>query len=203
MKTTKKVATLAATLITFGSLAGGANAALVLNISDAGGGQSRFELSGTTTVAAYNGANNNGVWFHPAHWDSLIGLGVDGSQTIVSGSATVTTTQSGTRAVSDVWIDNSGSSAGRLGIRLSGEEFDVDNVGDTVSWSGDFVIDTDFSIFSTGSFNSAVTSVNTATDTWTASENIVIQASSIPEPSSAILLGVGVLGFATRRRRIA
>lgn len=96
-----KVATLAVTLITFGSLAGGANAALTITNFDLQSTSISFDISGTIEGPAPSGglswlffvdANGNGDYDDAPFQTATIAQNI-----AVNGS---------TSAVSDIWIEN-------------------------------------------------------------------------------------------------
>lgn len=191
-----KARTLALSLIATGSLAGSAIGALTLNISDAGGGQTRWQFSGSTTIASGGPSSRNGFWFDDNNSTGFDTVGGNESPTPVSGtwSATVDGT---TLSLSDVVID---SISGRIGIRTTpGPEFFT---GDAVSWSGDFILNTPISNFAVGLFTSDT--IGTVGDFQTLVDDtifIVGAAQPIPEPSSTLLLGLGAMGLLTLRRK--
>lgn len=183
----KSVRALAVTLITFGSLAGGANAAVTF--VDAGAGDYRIasvtniNIGGTFYNATGVGSFESGqsLSFLSAQApntlqaaDLLIGL-----QDIAAQVAVLNITLPVNN--SDTWLlaltDLTGGSGGydEAFIRISSTN--------PLIYAG-----TSFS----GNFPGGVFSA----------QNRVFTFSAIPEPSSAILLGLGSLGLVTRRRRI-
>ena len=202
--TLKSVRTLAATLITFGSLAGGANAALVINFSDAGGGAMGYSITGTFT--AINSAPDLGNHFADVIWQD-VGDYKDDSQ-----NETFATFPSVA-----IFTNLSGGANVRL------DAFYLDNDGGGVSddfglnWTGSFVAGDDYSISSSGTLtlpagqsfaNYTVGALNLTNPlleygtTPINANDITVTIGAIPEPSSALLLGLGGLGLAARRKRI-
>ena len=211
-----KVATLAATLITFGSLAGGANAALSFTFQEVGDdvvltSSGSFDITGLPDATAS---------FDSWGWVGIQasgGLGgVIGAQdgNIHSGfsstNAAVTWNVGTDTSVIGNWysggfVNASGGSVGSRGFTtyvswgtLSGFTY---NSGDLVgsTWIPDLsaaYLNTDLSGLgiTPGSY-SVVDSIT--------GESITINAANaaIPEPSSVLLLGLGTLGLSVRRRR--
>ena len=197
MKTQRKVATLAATLITFGSLAGGANGAITLNITDNGTdlimtASGSFDLTNAPAKASTSGLGANALVAPP-----LDAYGWE--------------TGAGTSTHYDVTF--SGSLAG------TANAFPADFTTVTVPFWVDF--DQALLVFQNGVVNGSVNESATfngitlsdlgmiggesVTASWglaSIDEQITINVgSAIPEPSSALLLGLGALSFAARRRR--
>jgi hypothetical protein len=184
MKLTNKVATLAATLITIGSLVGEANAALTLNIDTA---TERYWLTGSST-------GQFGAFFENATW--VIGSNSSRTDVGLVGDLTGIATTINSVSIISGGIGASGSgftfnikanSTDMTTITGSGEDFAIDYSGVAQAFKDNFE-----SGLLTGFSNSETEGSTFGT------LNIV----AVPEPSAALLLGVGVLGFVTRRRRI-
>jgi hypothetical protein len=196
--TLKSVRALAATLITFGSLAGWANGALTIHVSDAGAGQTQFQLSGSATAISSNYLDNE-LWLHNQDWVSYPTGGV-GYYDFTSGAFTITTTQNGTQNGTRIYYNaNFG-----FGLDVGGPESAISiSTGDTVSWAGTFTIQVDFSNWESAAYNNPTFDIfGNGSETVTFSESVLVTTSAVPEPSSALLFGLGALGLATRRRRI-
>lgn len=201
--TLKSMSALAATLIIHGSLAGGANAAVTITFNEVGSSVIAT-VSGSANLAALIGvATNVPVIFvgESSVYANPVFLGIGGSSSFdpygtISGPASIGSgiiqiaatstsgdfvgigngTGTGNPPV-DLWLPASYSS----GSPLSGSS----------TWTGQSLstlgIDPGVYVWSWGSGSSA--------DTLT--------LDVIPEPSSALLLGLGTIGFlATNRRRI-
>ena len=189
----KSLSTLAATLITFGSLVGGADAAITITITDDG---TNLTMSATGTYdfsAASIPTNQN----HALGTESACApsIGVYGWET-GAGSNTFAISSSGSLTATD-------------------SKFPADSATTT----NPFFIDLNNGIIVfkssaplTGSVNESATFLNTTlasmgmvsgesmTVSWTG-DSVTIQTSAIPEPSSALLLGLGASGLAGLRRR--
>ena len=180
-----KVATLTATLIAFGSLAGGANAALTLSINTA---NQTFYLTGTDDVVA----NRLGfVAYQFAH-------GSTSTFTDLTGNASTVTISLGSFDGNEVWLNFSGDSNWDLAFSTTNDDraFTITGGGavNAVSYAGlgDSIVPFEASI----GVASGVYPAGTSQDPI----NVV---AAVPEPSSALLLGIGALGFVTRRKRTA
>jgi hypothetical protein len=189
-----KVATLAATLITFGSLAGGANGALIITDNGSTITLDWNETLVTTSVVS-GGALHNLIYENmfsaaPAHSrsnpiissfsSSITVNGIEASPTIWTGwnyrpgEADLLDTQQ----IAIIW--NPTISAG---------------VGDTLVFTGSMTLNSD-------SFYTVPDQAPSIV--WFGSQGVKFTADTavVPEPSSTFLIGLGVLGFASRRRRM-
>lgn len=193
-----KVATLAATLITFGSLAGGANGAILIN--DEGGGTYQavinpITISITNTVGDVgflvfedyftSNSTSSGNAINPTNMTISIngGPAVNLSQSSFTGKISSTFSSFDQN---DLFFDfNNGASRQSL------------IAGDIVEIGGDFR----FSGISDGVASSA-TSVTAYLVNGSSSiaGSTTVNISSVPEPSSALLLGLGALGIVARRK---
>jgi len=208
----KKVATLAATLITLGSLAGGANAA-VITYTD----RSAFEAAlSTSTLLDFEGlaaglatnlgtsisfgdltyANSGAVWSTAFHGAPTIQVGDQNDQnTVISLTA---------------GYDGLGMDLGLLfgaGF-ISVELRDVTNnliYSDTLSVTDNDNLGTPATTFF-GFINDSgdIGSLTLLSGGFPTTDNVIFgSAATVPEPSSALLLGLGALGFVSRRKRTA
>ncbi len=190
----KSVSTLAATLITFGSLVGGADAAITITITDDG---TNLTMSATGTydfsAAPILATDSDTLGFDSAFAPTFLVYGWD------AGS------QSNTFAIS-----HSGS------LTATGDKFPADSMTTTnpffIDLNNGIIVVSRSSAPLIGSVNETATFLNTTlasmgmvsgeslTVTWNG-DSATIQTSAIPEPSSALLLGLGALGLAGLRSR--
>jgi len=108
-----------------------ANAALMLDITDAGGGQTLWEFSGSDTITSGGPTNRNGFWFDEVNtsgFDSLTRFGaLSPTSNTFSGNVAGTSL-----SLDDLFLRDSG-----FGVRTTPSP-GWDN-GDLISWSGSFV----------------------------------------------------------------
>jgi|GEM_PF-6015688 len=188
----QKVATLAATLIIFGSLAGGANAAVIFSEN---GSDLNIEITAPITFTASTSTSLNGdlgILFQDVYDTSLgfIFSTHTGTANLIAQSVTSTTRRNGgifnNRNLAVLW----GSPAAvNIGDQVT-IETGVLTIPGFITGGGILpeTQDTSVMAFLTAGGNLQSTGVS-------------VDISSIPEPSSALLLSFGVLGAATRRRR--
>lgn len=221
----KNVATLAATLITFGSLAGGANAALI-GISSAGNASERAELISTlsslghTTTSTIDGSLDLILSFPSGGISSFGGVpylqisdhgsGLISNTTTYIGTSSPNVTISLTEAhpiftgVSSSWVSkgfwNYGLASSWVGSATAGTALADANVDGSGAVSNVLAVDGSNNIYiGWNVYGSDATS----DDIQLLSNAIEFQAtgSVAPEPSSALLLGFSALGFVSRRKR--
>ncbi|MDB4537781.1 hypothetical protein N9230_04110, partial [Akkermansiaceae bacterium] len=176
----RKVATLAATLITFGSLAGGANGALITfdGVSADTFPAAPYEESGFTITATtgFNAVLNGGVF-------SSNYFTYQGSTT----TATIALTSGGAFNLESLDLG--------LGQSAVGVSVDITLMGNLF---GGGSISTTFNNVSTVQNEVLVGWNNLASVTISGTDDPGIDninASAVPEPSSALLAGLGVLGL--------
>lgn len=199
MKTTRKLATLAATLTTFGSLAGGANAAITFESIGSNQYRANFDpitFNVTTNTSAFYISfedfftTSSGSFGSAISGDFSYSLNGASSVTVnhTSSSGTVSFSPGGITDANDLYFNFSGGP--------------LVDIGDTISISGNNLV---FSTASIGGIpNSGTFNATLANSAFTAiSNDVAVSLVSVPEPSSTLLLGLGALGFVFRRKRTA
>ncbi|MGJ8672100.1 PEP-CTERM sorting domain-containing protein [Rubritalea sp.] len=185
MKTTKKVATLAATLITIGSLVGGANAAMTMTINEVGN-DLVFSYSGTLdSWTSDSPSSGTFVQSTPSNFYSLTGDHDDyitSGIVLDSGNWTSTSLSGGVKSGDNFGFDGSyWYASGPLytaGTQITG----------SATYTNTSYATAGFTIGDSGSFSGGGNTVS-------------FQVAAVPEPSSALLVGLGALSFVVRRRR--
>ncbi|MEN8694594.1 MAG: PEP-CTERM sorting domain-containing protein [Akkermansiaceae bacterium] len=193
-----KLATLSATLITFGSLAGGANAALTISNWNKTATTLSFDLTGTITD------NNPGSSQQNRLFIGVSGVSIGGD--IVSSDTDGVAIENGGSTFATIYpiIFNGfgGSDNDVLQIATAGAPTyngAVYSVGDTFNYSISFTgLSNGLSVVDEPTISWGRTSY---TDAPEAAHNA--DGSAVPEPSSVILLNLGVLGMIARRKRIS
>lgn len=200
----KSVRTLAATLVTFGSLVGGANAAINIHVVEDGSFVTISSTGGSidTTGLSMGSVSSFGPdLFHGNFSADGVTESSGSVAQFTSGSSTIT------RSNSPGWTSGSGSSdvsfsEGLATILLS--EFSATNI---MLSDGAVVGNNNIAAFSATTTEPRTladigyTVNESVTYSW-AADSITLTTSPIPEPSSALLIGLGALGLVTRRRRI-
>jgi hypothetical protein len=196
-----KVATLTATLITLGSLAGGASGATLITFEETGGSVTAT-VSGTANLTdlsiqasriPVSSAGGSSVYANPAF------LGIGGSSNFdayatITGSISIglgTTQFTATSSIGDfVGIGNgTGTGTNPVDLWLPSGYVSGDSLSGISSWSGE-------------SFASIGLSTGTYVWNWGAGASAdTLTINVIPEPTSSMFLGLGALGFVARRRR--
>ena len=208
----KSVRTLAATLITFGSLAGGANAAITIDINRASGavvvsGQlTLFDVTGTSNTKEFRLPDADGNWNYGTYGSGAVSAPPSTNPTLQfsfpSGSVTwsiMDVSNSNTQLLSgaleelSLWV--SPSLIGALEGSLDSGAYDSSvDAGDLFSVNGGFTATpaqiTQLSILPDGAHAVPYNG-----------DQLILNLTSIPEPSSALLLGLGALSLGARRRR--
>jgi hypothetical protein len=196
-----KVATLAATLITFGSLAGGANAAVIFSQNG-----NDITLGITNESYTMTGTANSG-WMSVAIFDVFSTLGESLNSQSTAFTATVSINGGAPTGVAawGGWQYRTGAQT-ILDSNDAGLMLDVGslswNIGDTFLINGSVTMDSTLNsdiilpdLYPTNNISGLVTSAGLQSDTH------AVSPASIPEPSSALLLGLGSLGLTVRRKR--
>lgn len=176
--------------------AGQVEATLLMTITDAGGGNSRFVFSGSGVLVSGDGSLVNSIWMEPSGFTSNPLAGSAFGQPIISGSGLVSSSVSGTFSVTDVHSD----AAFGFAPRITGGDI-VHTPGATIAWSGDLISSHPFSNFNPGVY----TTKQLMFGTLGAADNYVLtigSAAAVPEPSSLALFCIAacVAGFAAVRR---
>jgi hypothetical protein len=182
--------------------AGSANAGLMLNIYENGSNDVVFDFSGSDTVT--QGADTyarNGFWFGDIVENVYSGVAT-GYTAISDTFFAQNTTQGTSSTLQDIYLN--GGVGHELGIRLDNTSILITaSDGDGVSWSGQAILDLDFSDFLAGVWTG--TSLNAgASDELILREGytITIGATAVPAPGTLLLLALGLagLGFAARNK---
>lgn len=205
---TKSVCAIATSLITFGSLTGGANAAVTYYIQDSGN-KIAISTTGGTLNLALDTVEGGGGWGEaPMTLLNSLQTGVTNTNNAENVSGTITKSLgwtngninfsppsngswSGVSSFMMLFIDRSND--GNLYI-AEGTTAGVINVG-----AGVFTTNSDYSIAGSGlTIGKSVTwTSNTSGDT------VTYVVGAVPEPSGLALLALGAGGLLTRRRRQA
>lgn len=207
INTLKSIRALSAALFTIGSLAGGANGAVTVHIFNDGTRVTVASAGGTVDLTGMS-LSSTGVSFGSTLFVGAFGVvgvsGVAPSASAVGNLAYLDGFSYGTGGFS-----GGSFSAGDATIAFS--ENVAPNVGDDFlffpsSWTAGVNTLNAFSYTTLEPFETSIATlalVPNSSAVWTAAsgDTVIIRISPIPEPSSALLLGLGALGFAANRRR--
>ena len=194
---TRKVRSLTAAMLTFGSLVGGANGAIVL--SDAGGfaqvtftAPITFEATGSVTGGTFDPRFFGLIAedYFTSDTAAFTGNPTSGGITTSNSASTIAPVISTNAPTLNLYDRND--------LIISFDVFSDINVGDFITFeASSFVSNISFSSLP-GTTNSPVslTMVNNFNQAISASQTV-----AIPEPSSTILVGIGAVALAGLRRR--
>ncbi len=198
MKVTTKVVPLATALIMYGSFIGGVEAAIHIDITGtSGAGTTTWAFSGSTTVLASGRAD---TFYGPVGGD-VFASGVYNS--IFPTISTVEWSGSAIGTHPDepdhLWLNNAAGNEEWWWISGSPGIFEnaFNTVAGEIAMSGQWIMPIDINTLNIGNYT-GLTIKNGFNQNIGGEVNISV---SVPEPSSVRLLGLGALGFATRRKR--
>ena len=189
MKPHKKARSLTAALIIYGSLVGGANAAVMLSIDTLTTSTITFTLSGTIDSATAAPLDPGAFILTPYSSD----LGINGW--ITNATSTSSTISIGGNSATTVSWASPGEATG-YSLYFYYDASTRPTAGSTVSGSATFTGDFDLTGISASDFELYLGLQSNQT---VGPSDLI--ATAIPEPSSALLFGVGALSLVTFRRR--
>lgn len=195
----KSMPALAALLITFGSIAGEANAAIVLSITELGD-DLVITSSGSidTSGFVFQNTNNTVDFFRPATQQLISRENPIPSSMFVSSAFSVSVpifgSSSGT--LGDGLFSNTTGAMSGLGFGPSSLYLPIGYLsGSSLSGTAIFVNQS----FATMGLTSGLSFVGTLNNT--AAETVTVTIGQVPETSQALLFGFGALGVMAHRRR--
>jgi hypothetical protein len=167
-----------------------AGAALTMNITDAGGGKSRFVFSGSATVVSGIGGGVNGIWVSANQFGTPFMSGPSAfAKTVISGGGTITDSPGETGVVFDVYQDANFGFAPRDGETRYFP-------GTVLSWSGDLVAAIPFSNFIPGQYTTTTLMFGTIDSPY------VLTIGAVPEPSTVVAGALLLLPFGASAMRV-
>ncbi|MBK1854596.1 PEP-CTERM sorting domain-containing protein [Verrucomicrobiaceae bacterium 5K15] len=202
MKINRQVATLATTVITFGSLAGNVGAATLITFND--GTASGSDIS--------NFYSTSGVIFTNGEWSDLssgftphpdsdgLRLSGDGANAQPKSGSPISLTFTTSMAVVSVIANNVNANGARIDIYDSEVGGNLINSHQVVGPSG--ALDSNFVLTASGS---GIRRVELYQPFNVESEGVLfdnLEFDSVPEPSSSLFLGLAGLGLSFRRSRL-
>lgn len=190
---------LVATLITFGSLAGGANAAVVINVNKDGlnvqiVGTGSIDLNSVTSF----GSESDSYVFNAHHSNGSYFVGLAPAQRDVYSIANVTTSgANNTSSPASLSISGDDTQGVFVSSFISGLLVPVGYVSNAPLDFTASISNYDYTSFG----YSAGDSITVSWSKGAFNDSLTMNFDAVPEPSSSLLLGFGVLGVMSRRRR--
>ena len=188
-------------LIALIAIVGVANADLMLNITDAGAGQTRWQFSGSATALDSNSGFNS---FWGTNWNGGTGNPIVVSSgfgnPIVSGSGSLMTTSGGSFAMSSISAYKDAANQILTGRHTAAVLWDV---GDTLSWTGDIVAGVSISTLNPGTYETSQLLGGKSLINSKLIVTIAGQVDPVPEPGTYAMFGLALAGYAIYRRRRA
>ena len=207
INTLKSIRALSAALFTIGALAGGANGAVTVHIFNDGTRVTVASAGGTVDFSGMSLAPSSSTFTNTLFLGGFGAVGLTGTAPIgITG---------GDLAYFDGFSNgNGGTAAGAFSVGDATIVFSQNGVlggGDDflffpASWTAGVNTLNAFSYTTLDGFETSITDLGLVADSsavWTATsgDTVTILISPIPEPSSAFLVGLGVLGLMANRRR--